>query len=561
MVSNVESRFATNPVNLDMPRSTFDRSCSHKTTWNTGDLIPIYVDEVLPGDTFNMKMASAVRLQTLLRPPMDNLYMDTFFFFVPYRLLWNHWKAFNGENETGPWIPTVQYSMPQVTPPSGGWNADTIADYMGIPTGVDGLSVSALPFRAYAMIVNEWFRSEVVDDPVVINTGDSTTVGSNGNNYITDLEKGGMPFKVNKFFDYFTGCLPSPQKGPDVMMPTGDAMPVVSMGKTIPESLFPRDSSGRTLNPVLGDVNSLNGVWRYPSSRYFDSNGTTGVLTDSNAYGYTFNNLYALPINDNMATINELRTAFQIQKFYEAQARGGSRYTEMIREFFRVVSPDARLQRPEYLGGTRRMINVNQVIQQSATDSTSPQGNLAGVSLTTDHIDGFTKSFTEHGIIIGLVCCRYDHTYQQGIERFWSRKTIFDFYWPTFANIGEQPVLNKEIFAQGSTTVNPNTGIAYDDEVFGYQEAWADYRYKPSRVSGEMRSAYAQSLDSWHFGDDYAALPALSSGWLKEDLANVDRSLAVTSAVSNQFFGDFFFKCRATRCMPVYSVPGLIDHH
>lgn len=560
MVSNVESRFATNPINLDMPRSTFDRSSSHKTTWNTGDLIPCYVDEVLPGDTFNLKMASAVRLQTLLRPPMDNLYMDTFFFFVPYRLVWSHWKEFMGENTSSPWIPAIQYTMPQVTPPTGGWTAGTIADYMGIPTEIDGLSVSALPFRAYSMIVNEWFRSEVVDDPVVINTGDSTTVGSNGTNYITDLEKGGMPFKVNKFFDYFTGALPSPQKGPDVLMPSGDAMPVVTMGSRIAEDLFPRDSIGRTFAVRTGDVNGPNGTWR--NDKYMHANsGYTGVELNANNFGFTFNNLYALPMNSTMATINELRTAFQIQKFYEAQARGGSRYTEMIREFFRVTSPDARLQRPEYLGGTRRMINVNQVIQQSATDSTSPQGNLAGISLTTDHIDGFTKSFTEHGIIIGLVCCRYDHTYQQGIEKFWSRKTIFDYYWPTFANIGEQPILNKEIYAQGSSVVNPNTGNAYDDEVFGYQEAWAEYRYKPSRVSGEMRSNYAQSLDSWHFGDDYAALPALSSGWLKEDLANVDRSLAVTSAISNQFFGDFFFKCRSTRCMPVYSVPGLIDHH
>ena len=560
MVSNVESRFATNPVNLDMPRSTFNRDSRHCTTWNTGDLVPVYVDEVLPGDTFNMKVASAVRLQTLLRPPMDNLYMDTFFFFVPYRLVWSHWKEFMGENTSSAWIPAVSYTTPQVTAPSGGWSKGTIADYMGIPTGVGDVSISALPFRAYALIVNEWFRSEVLQSPVVINTGDSTTAGSNGNDYITDLEKGGMTFTVNKYFDEFTGALPSPQKGPDVMMPSGDAMPVVTMGTKISESLFPRNAAGKTFSPSTGEVGSLNGNWR--NEKYFNYNsGVTGYVADSNNAATTFNNLYALPMNDNMPTINELRTAFQVQKFYEAQARGGSRYTEMIREFFRVTSPDARLQRPEYLGGCRRMININQVIQQSATDSTSPQGNLAGISLTTDSIDGFTKSFTEHGLILGLICCRYDHTYQNGAEPFWFRKTMFDHYFPVFANLGEAPIYNRNIFLQGSNAVDSATGLPYDDEVFGYQERWYDYRYKPSRVSSEMRSSYATSLDSWHFADDYISLPSLSAGWLKEDKSNVDRALAVQSSVSNQFFGDFFFKCKATRCMPVYSVPGLIDHH
>lgn len=325
---------------------------------------------------------------------------------------------------------------------------------MGVPTGIPSLSVSALPFRAYALIMNEWFRDENLSDPLVVPVDDATVVGVNSGTFVTDVAKGGLPYKAAKYHDYFTSCLPSPQKGPDVVIPVAEA---------------------------------------------------------------------------------------------------GSRYIEILKSHFGVTSPDARLQRPEYLGGNRVPINTNQVIQQSATtEGETAQGTVTGMSVTTDTHSDFTKSFTEHGFVIGVKVARYDHTYQQGLERFWSRKDRFDYYWPVFANIGEQAVKNKEIYAQGTDE---------DDEVFGYQEAWADYRYKPSRVTGEMRSQYAQSLDVWHLADDYSALPTLSDSWIREDKANVDRVLAVTSSVSNQLFADIYIKNRTTRPMPMYSVPGQIDHH
>lgn len=586
MPSNRDVNFAAAPVTLDMPRSTFNRDFTHKTTFNVGELIPFYVDEALPGDTFNVEVASALRLQTLIRPPFDDLYLETFFFAVPLRLVWSHTKEFFGENNDSAWIPQLSYSKPQTSPPSGGWDVGTIADYMTIPTGVEDFTVDSTYFRAYALIVNEWFRSEVVQSPVVINVGDSNTVGSNGSNYITDLEKGGKPFVVNKFYDVFSGCTPTAQKGPAVMLPIGDdnAWPVVAGSQRIPIESVPVGSNGSPF-PVMMDKPQLTG-----STKYWSSAGSSGsYINELGVYtstGYPirmsqqtsttnpypipdtasttwdqFSNLYAVsPGGIAGATINELRQAFQLQKFYEREALGGSRYTELIRSMFSVTSPDARLQRPEYLGGMRRRLNVNQIVQQSETNTT-PQGNLAAISLTTDHYDGFRKSFTEHTIIIGVLCCRYKHSYSQGLNRMFSRKTRFDYYWPLMANLGNQAVKNKEIFLQGSTVVDPATGEPFDDEVFGYQEAWYDYRYHPSAITGEMRSSYALSLDSWHFGDDYSSMPVLSSSWLQEDKGNVDRALAVTSSVSNQLFGDFFIKNRCTRCMPLYSIPGLIDHH
>lgn len=583
MPSNRDVNFAAAPVTLDMPRSTFNRDFTHKTTFNVGELIPFYVDEALPGDTFNVEVASALRLQTLIRPPFDDLYLETFFFAVPLRLVWSHTKEFFGENNDSAWIPQLTYSKPQTSPPSGGWAVGTIADYMTIPTGVEDFTVDSTYFRAYALIVNEWFRSEVVQSPVVINVGDSNTVGSNGSNYITDLEKGGKPFVVNKFYDVFTGCTPTAQKGPAVMLPLGDdnAWPVVPMKDRIDPKVFPKTSGGSIFETSVGYTsgssswqNMVNGS-NYPldfiqpnSSGYLTLKQASStspnpvVIPDTGPYNrYAFTNLYAVsPGGIAGATINELREAFQLQKFYEREALGGSRYTELIRSMFSVSSPDARLQRPEYLGGMRRRLNVNQIVQQSETGST-PQGNLAAISLTTDHYDGFRKSFTEHTIIIGVLCCRYKHSYSQGLNRMFSRKTRFDYYWPLMANLGNQSVKNKEIYLQGSTAVDSATGDPYDDEVFGYQEAWYDYRYHPSAITGEMRSTYAQSLDSWHFGDDYSSMPVLSSSWLQEDKGNVDRALAVTSSVSNQLFGDFFIKNRCTRCMPLYSIPGLIDHH
>lgn len=561
MNRNTESHFSLLP-RVDISRSRFDRSSSLKTSFNAGDIVPFFLEEVLPGDTFNVHTSRVVRMQTLLTPMMDNVYLDSYYFFVPNRLVWNHWKEFCGENTESAWIPETEYSIPQITAPAGGWEVGTIADYFGVPTGVANLSVSALPFRAYALIMNEWFRDQNLMDPLAVPVDDATVAGSNGALAIQDVAKGGKPYVASKYHDYFTSALPSPQKGPDVTIPIGELgnMPVVTGTAINDRSLFKdslkwqnRDGSkidstragglgfkqnSPTSNPVVMGIGGPAGI-----DSYFNGGDPVPVNLFAQSSGMATS-----------ATINQLRLAFQIQKFYEKQARGGSRYTEVVRSFFGVTSPDARLQRPEYLGGNRVPINVNQVIQQSGTGTASetPQGTVVGMSLTTDSHSDFTKSFTEHGFIIGVMCARYDHTYQQGLERMWSRKDKFDYYWPVFANIGEQGIKNKEIFAQGN---------AKDDEIFGYQEAWADYRYKPNRVTGEMRSAYKQSLDVWHLADDYTQLPSLSSEWIIEDKKNIDRVLAVTSELSNQFFADIYVKNYCTRPMPMYSIPGLIDHH
>ena len=549
MDRNSESHFAVNPTNIDVGRSVFNRDSTIKTTFNVGELVPFYCDEVLPGDTFSIDRSIVVRLQTLITPPMDNLYLDTYFFYVPNRLVWEHWKQFCGENTDSPWIPQTEYSVPQLTAPTGGWSTGTLADYFGIPTGVSNLSVNALPFRAYSLIVNDWFRDENLCDPLNIPVTDATVAGVNTGNFVTDCVKGGKPYIAAKYHDYFTSCLPSPQKGPDVLIPsaTSGNYPVVTM-KAV------HDPGGYCIS---GKASTSAFSPEFSSSWYLrGAGGNNNVgLGDASSPGSGFDptNLWALSSGGLGASINQLRLAFQVQKFYEQQARGGSRYIEVIKSFFGVTSPDARLQRPEYLGGNRIPIHIQQVIQNSGTkESGTPQGTPTGLSVTSDTNSDFTHSFVEHGFVIGLMVARYDHTYQQGIERFWSRKTKFDYYWPVFANIGEQAVKNKEIYAQGT---------AADDEVFGYQEAWADYRYKPSRVSGEMRSTATAPLDSWHFADKYTQLPVLSDEWIREDKSNVDRALAVTSSVSNQIFCDIYVRNRSTRPMPLYSIPGLIDHH
>lgn len=549
MNRNVESHFALLP-NADIQRSQFDRSSSVKTSFNVGNVVPFYLDEVLPGDTFNVKTSKVVRLQTLLTPMMDNIYLDTYFFFVPNRLVWNHWKEFNGENTESAWLPSTEYEIPQITAPaSTGWQVGTIADYFGVPTGVGGLSVNALPFRAYALVMNEWFRDQNLTDPLVVPLDDATVAGVNTGAYITDVAKGGLPFVASKYHDYFTSCLPAPQKGPDVLIPVAEAgnIPVMPLSD---RHSFSTGTPSMTWFNKFGGTSSINGT-------YVDNSTASVNVGDDNVASrpqVVPDNLWAVQSGSvAAATINQLRLAFQIQKLYEKDARGGTRYTEILKTHFGVTSPDARLQRPEYLGGNRIPININQIVQQSATtEGSTPQGNPVGLSVTTDNHSDFTKSFTEHGFIIGVMVARYDHTYQQGLDRMFSRKSRFDYYWPVFANIGEQAVYNKEIYAQGT---------AEDDEVFGYQEAWADYRYKPNRVTGEMRSSYAQSLDVWHLGDDYSKLPSLSDSWIREDKTNVDRVLAVQSTVSNQLFADIYVENRCTRPMPMYSIPGLIDHH
>ena len=580
MSRNASERFALNPTNIDISRSKFSRDSSVKTTFNVGQVIPFYLDEVLPGDTFSVDTSKVVRMQTPITPIMDNIYLDTYYFFVPNRLCWEHWRELNGENSESAWIPETTYTVPQITAPAGGWSVGTIADYFGIPTGVAGLSVNAIPFRAYALIMNEWFRDENLSDPLLIPTDDATVEGVNSGNYITDVAKGGLPFVAAKYFDYFTGCLPAPQKGSDVLLDVvGGTFPVVGNGRAMmfagnPVSLTGGQPSGSHpwIGPLYGGMLSNDDETFYgqsfsavqqPGTGPYNVGGEpvndgSGFASKKNYFGvptlqqledagYTAADSGLITTLQNMtvASVNQLRTAFQLQKLYEKDARGGTRYIEILKAHFGVTSPDARLQRPEYLGGNRVPININQVVQSSAPPSgenTFYLGSTGAYSLTADVHSDFTRSFVEHGYIIGLMVARYDHTYQQGLARTFSRKDRFDYYWPVFANIGEQAVLNKEIFAQGT---------AEDDEVFGYQEAWADYRYKPSIVTGEMRSSYAQSLDVWHLADDYSALPALSDSWIREDKTNVDRVLQVTSTLANQVFCDILVKNNTTRPMPL----------
>lgn len=550
MNRNTNTHFALNPTRLDMSRSTFNRDHSVKTSFNVGDLVPFYVDEVLPGDTFDITTSKVVRMPSLLTPIMDNIYLDTYYFFVPNRLCWMHWRELMGENTQSAWIPTVEYQVPQITAPEGGWSVGTLADYLGIPTGVSGLSVNALPFRAYSLICNEWFRDENLTDPLSIPVDDATVVGVNTGNYITDTAKGGLPFKASKYFDLFSGCLPSPQKGPDVKIPVaaGGKVPVYALNENVPviPSTFTQDQ-------IHGYFTGISSAHNLGAAISGSEPGVAGFDPSGQPNWWTPVNLWALETDPVASTINQLRTAFQIQKMYERDARGGTRYIELLKSHFGVTSPDARLQRPEYLGGNRIPIVINEVNQTSGTVSNgTPQGTPTGQSRTTDVHHDVKKSFVEHGFILGVMVARYEHTYQQGLERFWSRKDRMDYYWPVFANLGEQAVLNKEIYAQGS---------AKDDEVFGYQEAWYDYRYKPNHVTGQMRSSASQSLDIWHLADDYSSLPALSDSWVREDSGTVNRVIAVSDQLSNQLWADIFIKNRTTRAMPLYSIPGLIDHH
>ena len=583
MNRNTEEHFSNVP-RIHQHRSKFNMSHSIKTTFNVGEIIPLMVDaDILPGDTVQMDMAEIVRMATPIFPVMDNMVLDTYFFFVPNRLLWDNWQRFWGENDD-PWTQTTEYEVPQIESPQGGWAEGTIADYMGLPTYVDEISVNALPFRAYAKVFNDWFRDENLMSNCHIYTDEVTRTGSNGTTRVTDAELGGMPAKVSKLHDYFTSALPNPQKGPEVSIPLGTTAPVrtgemynYTNGEEMYNMEWVTSKLQYTTNPSrktevynaypLGSGNQygINGEFN-PFSAQNGIRGTNGgkesVNTDTS---YTWRglapaNLQADLSDATAATINQLRTAFAIQKYYEAAGRNGTRYIEYLRSVFGVESSDARLQRSEYLGGKRIPINVDQVLQTSATDSTSPQGNTGAFSCTIDQSSLFTKSFEEHGTLLCLVVARVEHSYQQGIDKMWSRKKWTDFYNPYFANLGEMAILNKEIYAQGNNVTDLDGNII-DDQAFGYQEAWAEYRYKQNRVTGHMRSnSPSGSLDSWHYADDYHSRPTLSSGWIEEPKENVDRTIAVTSEISNQFIGDFYFKTAYTRCMPVYSIPGLIDH-
>lgn len=528
--------------NVTIGRSKFNRSHVLKTTFDEGKLIPIFVDEVLPGDSFKLKVTTFTRMATPIFPVMDNLYLDTFFFFVPMRLIWDNFQKFMGEQEnpgdsTDFLIPTFSgYSVP----------VGSLADYFGIPTGVTGVPFNILPFRAYWLIWNEWFRDENLQNSVPLFKGDSGTVWNNPSTAVngfrwTDCAPRG------KRYDYFTSCLPWPQKGPGVEIPIGTTADVVSNGPMT--FTFGSPTSNLTQGTLYGtvvDSNSHNG-----RGSNLPRSGANVSDIPSNQYPSpaTYKSGLSVDLSSaSAATINSLRQAFQLQRYYEKDARGGTRYIEKIKAHFGVTSPDARLQRPEYLGGHSDRININPVVQTSSTDSTSPQGNLSAFGVSGARYHGFSKSFVEHGYIIGLANVRADLTYQQGLNRMWSRKTVLDFYWPSFAHLGEQAVLNKEIYAQGSKV---------DNEVFGYQERYGEYRYKPSMITGKFRSTYAQSLDAWHFSQKFENLPTLSSQFI-QDNPPISRCLAVPS--EPHFLMDAFFDLKCVRPMPLFGTPGLIDH-
>jgi hypothetical protein len=533
----------------EIQRSQFDRSHGIKTTFDAGKLIPVFVDEALPGDTFNVRMTGFARLATPIHPIMDNMFMETFFFAVPKRLVWDNWQKFNGEQDNPG--DSTDYTIPQMVPVPNGvphedpdgniqtgddtFHTGGVADYFGLPVGVSGISVSALPFKAYRLIWNEWFRDQNLQQSLTIDTGDTT---QNGANFVQ---------RRGKRHDYFTSCLPWPQKGTEVSLPlTGNAA-VRGIGWLVGGT----NSKSGTIN-----VTEAGGVAATYTGAHEDlgSGGADNLIVDMGVSSVDpIPALYADMSDVSSATINDIREAFQTQKLLERDARGGTRYTEIVRSHFGVISPDARLQRPEFLGGGTTVVNVNPVQQTSSTDVTTPQGNLAAFGTASFNGHGFTKSFTEHCILIGLVSVRADLTYQQGINRMWSRKTRFDFYWPALAHLGEQAVLQKEIFSDGT---------AADDTVFGYQERYAEYRYKPSQITGLFRSnphgsPVPASLDAWHLSQNFTQAPQLSDKFIQDD-PPIDRVIAVADEPHFIFDGYIGMKC--ARPMPLYGVPGYIDH-
>jgi hypothetical protein len=539
MNRNSEQHYNQVP-HAEIRRSRFKRDFSLLTTLNEGDLVPIYVDEVLPGDTFKIDLNGLVRMATPLYPVMDNCNMDVFFFFVPCRLLWEHFVNMMGQNDSTFWAEATEYTTPKTTAPANGWNVGTIADYMGIPTGVPNIQVNSMPLRAYAKIWNEWFRDENLQQPQTMAKGDATSNGTNDKEGIYVGECGGYPLKVCKHKDYFTSSLPQPQKGQAVPLPlTGNA------------KLYTYEDQDLTQKTDMSASN-LGFIWQQGMT---NNNAPTAITTTGTVVTFqreekpTQGFLGADLSSTAATTINELRNAIAVQHILERDARTGTRYKEILKGAWGVTSPDARLDRSEYIGGYRMPININQVIQTSSSNTTSPQGNTAAYSMTTMSRHMCTYSATEHGYVLGLCCVRVDHSYQQGLSRMWTRSTRFSYYDPMLANLGEQPVLNQEIYAQGN---------AKDEEVFGYQEAWADYRYRTNIVTSEMRSTYAQSLDAWHYADHYTSLPTLSNEWIKEGTENIARTLAVEDTEhSYQFICNFYFDQTWTRPMPIYSVPGL----
>lgn len=551
-------RFSDAPA-MYMKRTKFDRSHVYKTTFNSGKLIPIFVDEVLPGDTTRMSVNYFARLATPIKPIMDNIYLDWFFFFVPNRLVWEHWQNFCFEQEDSG--DTTDYVIPTVSATGNSKNTyiGSLWDYFGLPVNTAGnlSGISALPFRGVYLIWNEWFRDENLQKSVKIQKGDTNEVldsarsseqpswvFTSGTNIIPGLA---CPPR-GKRHDYFTSALPWTQKGPGVSVGLAGTAPVQGTATlTVPNSvyIYSTGENGFSAN-VPGVLN------RQGKEELYQTNVDIGLSRATNSTsisGVSSDGFYANLDESSIFTINSLRTAFQMQKFYERLARGGSRYTEVLRSFFGVVSPDARLQRPEFLGSFTKMVNVNPIAQTSATDNTSPQGNLSAYGVTAAKFHGFTKSFVEHGYIFGFVCARADLTYQQGINKMWLRSTVYDFYWPTFAHLGEQAIELREIYAQGSEA---------DTTVFGYQERYAEYRYKPSQITGKFRSSVTGgNLDVWHLSQFFNNAPTLNEEFIVEN-PPIERIIAVPS--EPEFLLDIGFRYTTVRPMPMFGTPGLVDH-
>lgn len=529
---NKEHVFSQVPE-AQIPRSVFNRSHNYKTTLSSDYLVPFFVDEVLPGDTFNLRATLLARMATPLAPLMDSLYMDTFYFFVPHRLVWANFKKFMGE-QSSPGDST-SFTVPQiVAPTSTGWSAESIYDYMGLPIGVPGVSISALPLRAYNRIYQDWFRDENIITSALLLAGDGP-----------DTSTSYYLLKRCKQHDYFTSALPWPQKGTAVSIPLGTTAPVIGNGQVI--NVY--NASDATLRLLRLETSGAVDVGVGPSGSDYmrwSTDPTTGnnpgLLTDLSSA--------------TAATINSLRQAFQLQKLMERDARGGTRYTEIVKAHFGVTSPDARLQRPEYLGGSSVPINITPVPQMSSPTGSYAQGRLAGYGVGVDSGSGFTKSFTEHGTLIGLVSIRGDLTYQQGINKMWLRSTKYDFYWPALANIGEQIIQNQEIYAVATSTPG-DAGDVQNKAAFGYQERYAEMRYKPSLVTGKLRSTYSSPLDVWHLAQNFTSLPTLSTTFIQ-----CATPMARVSAVSGEpnFILDCYINMKCARPMPVFGVPGLIDH-
>lgn len=588
MNPNTEAYFATNPTNIDIRRSRFDRSFGHKTSFNAGELIPTYFEEVLPGDTFDVSTAALVRSSTPIHPVMDNAYFETKFFFVPRRLTWIHNNEFFGENNTGPWTQTHEYTTPQLILSDAIKDdlSGSLVDYFGLPVRVNyggkSLSVDALPFRAYVKIFNDWFRDENVMAPAYFYDGDSD-IYAKPRWDVTDPDDpvdmtpaqamnnalyGARPLQVSKFHDYFTSSLPAPQKGDPVSVPVSGFF-----GQRVPVTT-PFDEVTSKYEGLSWQENADSGAYDDGAPLLVSTGSNAGTIADLNNE-LDFTDMYptnlGLDAGQLSILVNDMRLAFQLQKWSEAAARGGTRYIEILHSMFGVTSPDARQQRSEYLGGFRVPLSQTQVVQTSSTDATSPQGNVAAYSKTGLYKNGFIKSFTEHGFIIGLSFVRTDQSYQQVVDRKWCRQRKFQFYWPQLANIGEQAILRKERFVPSDWTdifdaQSTDQTEAAMEGAFGYQEAWAEYRYHPSYVTGNFRSNSSSSLDIWTYTNDFKdtedeVTAVINQDFVWETSENVDRTLAVTSKLSHQFFADIEFRNLVTRPMPVRSIPGLVDHH